>query len=531
MTALIPLLVLTLPLYGIQSVWSTELAFAPPYLLSLGIPRGAMSLILLAAPLSGLLVQPIIGHYADNSTSKYGRRRPYMFVGTVLSAIAMLGLGYGKPIFEGIFGENSALAKGLTIAVAVLSLYVVDFCVNAVMAVDRALLVDVLPANEQDLANAWAARVVQVASIVGYWIGSIDLPGLLPFLGKTQIQVMSAITVVSLIAPHALVMIRVKETPLRPEIDGHEETPSFLEMMKRLWTTIRTLPHVSHMTFHVQFWSWLSQFSIFIFTTVYIGDIFRSTNPGGDPDAGTRAGSHALFYEGLVGLATIVTVPPLLQSRRWGIPAIWKSAEPRVILCATWAASQLISAIVMFGISVSRTVPTASFFVALNGYCMTVNHWIPFALVGESILLAAPAAPNEDDEENEQGTPLLGQGPPPKKRQLSAGAAMGILNAFICIPQFIIIGVSSLLFAILEPHRTIGAHTEPKDLITQAGTEVKDERSITLIFMFRLAAVAGLVAFYLACRLTRYLGSAETEWSPIRSGPPPTDHTEIDDSP
>lgn len=44
--------------------------------------------------------------------------------------------------------------------------------------------------------------------------GSIDLPHLLPWLGSSQIQVLSAITIVSLVIPHALTIMRVKETPM-----------------------------------------------------------------------------------------------------------------------------------------------------------------------------------------------------------------------------------------------------------------------------------------------------------------------------
>ena len=84
---------------------------APPYLLSLGIPRDLMSLVLLAAPLSGLVVQPIIGHYADHSKSRYGRRRPYMFVGTILAGLSMLLLGYGKPAVELVFGADSKVVN------------------------------------------------------------------------------------------------------------------------------------------------------------------------------------------------------------------------------------------------------------------------------------------------------------------------------------------------------------------------------------------------------------------------------------
>lgn len=84
---------------------------APPYLLSLGLSRDVMSLVLLAGPFSGLLVQPLIGHHADNSTSKYGRRRPYILVGTVTSTLALFWLGYGKPVFNLLFGEGSTLVS------------------------------------------------------------------------------------------------------------------------------------------------------------------------------------------------------------------------------------------------------------------------------------------------------------------------------------------------------------------------------------------------------------------------------------
>jgi solute carrier family 45 protein 1/2/4 len=70
-----------------------------------------MSLVLLAAPLSGLVVQPIIGHRADYSKSRYGRRRPYMFVGSIVAGLSMLLLGYGKPAVELVFGADSKLAS------------------------------------------------------------------------------------------------------------------------------------------------------------------------------------------------------------------------------------------------------------------------------------------------------------------------------------------------------------------------------------------------------------------------------------
>lgn len=73
-----------------------------------------MAIVFVAGPLSGLIMQPLIGEsvvcahpsasdqiagiLADNSTSRFGRRRPYMLVGTILCMTAMLLLGFTRPV-------------------------------------------------------------------------------------------------------------------------------------------------------------------------------------------------------------------------------------------------------------------------------------------------------------------------------------------------------------------------------------------------------------------------------------------------
>jgi len=243
-----------------------------------------------------------------------------------------------------------------------------------------------------------------------------------------------------------------------------------------------------------------------IYTTVYIGDIYRSTRSDGDSETGTRAGSRAMFYEALVGLVVILSLPRLLESKRFGPTALWgRNASPRVFLSATWAASQALSALLMFCISLSRSVRSATVLVAMNGFCITVNHWVPFALVGEAILLEAHKKDDARTQHYEEVDEVAARAEAPlldsPRSPLSAGAAMGILNAFICVPQFAIIGLASILFAILEPNRTISAHEAARR--TDGSPLGKDGRSTTLIIIFRIAAVCGVVAFYLAFKLTQ----------------------------
>lgn len=101
-----------------------------PYLLSLGLTKGQTSMVWVAGPVSGLIVQPIIGVIADESTSKWGRRRPVIAIGSVVVACSLIALGFTKEIVAA-FVLDSQTARALTIIIAVLSLCTVDFSINA----------------------------------------------------------------------------------------------------------------------------------------------------------------------------------------------------------------------------------------------------------------------------------------------------------------------------------------------------------------------------------------------------------------
>ncbi len=101
-----------------------------PYLLQLGLTKSKTSLVWIAGPLSGLIMQPIVGVLADRSKSKYGRRRPIMVVGSILVGLCLLVLGWTKEIV-GHFVEEGPFRKSCTLFVAILSIYAVDFAINA----------------------------------------------------------------------------------------------------------------------------------------------------------------------------------------------------------------------------------------------------------------------------------------------------------------------------------------------------------------------------------------------------------------
>jgi len=127
---------------------------------------------------------------------------------------------------------------------------------HTVQAVDRALLVDTLPPSRQASGSAWAAGMLGVGSVVGFFMfalpvivfrcltclnsGNIDLPRILPFLGNTQLQVLSVVVSLLLLIGHLVMAMLVKEPVLRRKSQGK----SFCQEIKEIWSNMKILPPI-----------------------------------------------------------------------------------------------------------------------------------------------------------------------------------------------------------------------------------------------------------------------------------------------
>ena len=118
--------------FGIQFGWDLQRANMGVIYKNLGADEAGIPYLFLAAPLTGLLVQPIIGHFSDKTWHpKYGRRRPYFFVGALLSSIALIVMPHSSQLW---------MAAGL--------LWVLDVFGNVAMEPFRAFVTDKLPDSQ-----------------------------------------------------------------------------------------------------------------------------------------------------------------------------------------------------------------------------------------------------------------------------------------------------------------------------------------------------------------------------------------------
>ncbi len=117
---------------GIQFGWGLQMANMSGIYKFLGADASNIGYLWLAAPLSGLLIQPILGHFSDHTWTRLGRRRPFILLGAILSTCALIFLPNSTSLF-----------------MAAVLLWVLDGSVNIAMQPYRALIADVAPANQQ----------------------------------------------------------------------------------------------------------------------------------------------------------------------------------------------------------------------------------------------------------------------------------------------------------------------------------------------------------------------------------------------
>ncbi|PAV17928.1 MFS general substrate transporter [Pyrrhoderma noxium] len=402
---------LTIGLLGVQVLWSAEMSYASPYLISLGLSKSYTAVAFLAGPLSGLVVQPLIGVIADNSKSRFGRRRPYMLLATAICIVSMLLLGFTRDFVSIFISRESSSNKLFTILLAVVALYGIDFSINAVQAVDRALIVDTIPASHQPDANAWAARMLGIGSVVGFFIGNADLTHGFPWFGSTQMEILSVLAAFLLLSTQLTTAATVKEKIL---VSSSGAKKGLRQEIREIWDNILTLPRIIRQICIVQFLAWLAWFPVLFYTTVYIGDLYKSGLPIPaneeeatiQDDQATITGSRAFFHFALIALTANWFLPFLVKKEGGTGEAsqLRRSSslidKLRVIhLCDLWAMSHLLFAICMFMTFFVSTVSGASFLITIVGFSWAVTQWAPFALLAEEII-----ASSQDDTFDDNGS-------------------------------------------------------------------------------------------------------------------------------
>lgn len=134
---------------GIQFGWGLQLANLSRIFQTLGAEVDSIAILWIAAPVTGLIVQPIIGHMSDKTWGRFGRRRPYFLVGAILASLALIAMPNSSALW---------MAAGL--------LWILDASINVSMEPFRAFVGDMLPSEQRTMGFAMQSFFIGFGSVV-----------------------------------------------------------------------------------------------------------------------------------------------------------------------------------------------------------------------------------------------------------------------------------------------------------------------------------------------------------------------------
>lgn len=260
---------------GIQFGWGLQMANMSPIYKYLGAADDQIPLLWLAAPLTGFIVQPIIGALSDRTWGRLGRRRPYFLAGAILSSLALVAMPNSGVLW---------IAAGL--------LWVLDASINISMEPFRAFVADKLPEEQRGTGFAMQSFFIGVGAVIA---------GLLPWVLREWFHVSSDTGGANAIPPNVKISFYIGAAAffgavLFTVFSTGEYPPEDLEAFRRkkaqrggLAHLLREIPDaLSQMPLMmkrlalVHFFTWLGLFCMWLHFSNAVPVIFGSSDPNSD---------------------------------------------------------------------------------------------------------------------------------------------------------------------------------------------------------------------------------------------------------
>jgi maltose/moltooligosaccharide transporter len=288
--------------FGIQFGFALQNANTSRIFATLGANPDNLSLFWLAAPVTGLLVQPVIGYLSDNTWHpRWGRRRPFFFGGALLAALALFLM------------PNSA---ALWMAVAVL--WMMDAAINVSMEPFRAFVGDKLDASQRTSGFAMQTFFIGCGAVIASMLPTIFSD----YLGVSNVPVNGAIPATvrysfytgGLVFLLAVCWTVFTASELPPEdMDSFHVQRKHARSLKVALAEIiggfGRMPRTMVQLAFVQFFTWIALFAMWIYTGTGIAETVYGTTDAQSAayqEAGNWVGNMFAVYNGVSALAAFI---------------------------------------------------------------------------------------------------------------------------------------------------------------------------------------------------------------------------------
>jgi maltose/moltooligosaccharide transporter len=253
---------------GIQFGFALQGGFMSRIFQTLGAEKDAIPLLWIAAPLTGLIVQPIIGYLSDKTWHpKLGRRKPFFLIGAILSSLALFFVPNSPALW---------VAAGL--------LWVLDASINVSMEPFRALVADKLPNSQRSYGFVMQTLIIGI----GTWIAS-NLPWIVNQLGVSNeagpgevpmsVKLAFAIGALVFFGSILYTIFTTKEYPPEDLEKFHAEKTE-TNFISDTLKSIREMPSTMKKLGVIQFFSWFAFFTMWSMATPALTEhVFKAPAP------------------------------------------------------------------------------------------------------------------------------------------------------------------------------------------------------------------------------------------------------------
>lgn len=265
---------ISLGFFGVQIAYSLQSANISRIFATLGADPHSLSYFWILPPLMGMIVQPLVGKYSDRTWCRFGRRIPYLFVGSLVAILVMCMLPNA-----GSFG----FAVGGAMVFGLVALMLLDTSINMAMQPFKMLVGDLVREEQKSLAYSIQSFLCNAGSLVGYifpflfaWIGIANTApeGEIPDTVKYAFYIGAAILILCVL----FTSVKVKEMPPKEYAEFHgidlqaqkEKSPGMLTLLKKA-------PSVFWTVGLVQFFCWAAFMYMWTYTNGAIADTVWGT--------------------------------------------------------------------------------------------------------------------------------------------------------------------------------------------------------------------------------------------------------------
>ena len=255
---------------GIQFGFALQGGFMSRIFQTLGADEASIPLLWIAAPLTGLIVQPIIGYLSDNTWhSRLGRRKPYFLIGAILSSIALFFVPYSSTLW---------MAAGF--------LWILDASINISMEPFRALVADKLPDSQRSYGFVTQTLIIGIgtwiASNLPYFVSSLGVsdvsePGVIPNSVKVAFAIGAGVFFFSIL----YTILTTEEYPPKNLNEFRKkQNKDIISMLREFSEHYIKMPLIMKKLGLIQFFSWFAFFTMWSMANPAITEhIFNSPVP------------------------------------------------------------------------------------------------------------------------------------------------------------------------------------------------------------------------------------------------------------